>query len=335
MRKQGDSHQFLCQRATVTEDQRPRSLAREVVTVPLLPAKATSAKKAPRYRFGCGLRYAAAALALLVLASPASAQDAEQFFKNNCAACHTIGGGRLTAPDLKDVTTRRDRAWLREFIPAPIKKVEAGDPYVLGLQKQFFGIVMPSLPGLTPALVDGLIDYIEKQSGGGAQAAEPAEPQPPVREPVSQADVEAGRAIFTGRRGLASGAPACISCHTVNDLGGLGGGKLAPDLTLVAQRLGGQRGLTAWLSAPATPTMATVFGKRPLAPAEIKPLVAYFDETAHTFADPDDTGPGNFAMLGVGFAFVGLVVMNTTWRKRFRGVRRALVKGTVTNWDRQ
>ena len=275
------------------------------------------------------------------LASPAFAQDAGQFFKNNCAACHTIGGGRLTAPDLKDVTARRDRAWLREFIPAPIKKVESGDLYILNLQKQYFGMVMPSLPGLTPALVDGLIDYIEKQSAEGQAApqAAPEEVAPAPEPPLAPADIAAGRAIFVGRRGIASGAPACISCHTVNALGGLGGGKLAPDLTLVAQRLGGRKGLSAWLSAPATPTMATVFGKRPLAPSEIKALVAYFDQSVHTFADPDNTGPGRFAAFGVGFAFVGLVVMNTAWRKRFRSVRRALVKGTakgtVPNWNRQ
>lgn len=257
---------------------------------------------------------------LLALAPPASAQNAEQFFKNNCAACHTIGGGRLTAPDLRGVTTRRDRAWLREFIPAPIKKVESGDSYVLELQKQYYGMVMPSLPDLTPALVDGLIDYIEKQSGGAQTAAPPAPEQAVAPEPPpSPADIDAGRAIFTGRRRLSAGAPPCISCHTMHDLGGLGGGKLAPDLTLVAQRLGGRRGLTAWLSAPGTPTMATVFGKRPIAASEITPLVALFDQSVHTYADPDNTGPGMFAGLGLGFAFVGLVVMNTAWRNRLRG----------------
>jgi hypothetical protein len=31
----------------------------------------------------------------------ASAQEAADFFQQNCASCHTITGGRLTGPDLK------------------------------------------------------------------------------------------------------------------------------------------------------------------------------------------------------------------------------------------
>ena len=50
----------------------------------------------------------------LVQAAP-TRQDpvaGEQAFKTKCAACHTIGGGKLVGPDLKEVTTRRDDAWL-------------------------------------------------------------------------------------------------------------------------------------------------------------------------------------------------------------------------------
>jgi mono/diheme cytochrome c family protein len=298
--KRGDIHYFSWQAAGNRDSHRLRSFARIMVTVPLF---------------------------LIALAAPAAAQEAEQFFKNNCAACHTIGSGRLTGPDLKGVTTRRERAWLREFIPAPVKKVESGDPYMLALQKQYYGIVMPSLPGLTPALVDALLDYIDEQSAGGQRAAAAPNEQAvaPPEPPSAPAEIEAGRAIFAGGRRLSAAAPACISCHTMHDIGGLGGGKLAPDLTLVGQRLGHRQGLTAWLSAPATPTMASVFGKRPLAPSEIASLAAYLDNGVHTFADPDDRGPGTFAALGLGFAFVGLIVMNIAWRKRFRSVRRVLV----------
>jgi cytochrome c peroxidase len=141
---------------------------------------------------------------------------------------------------------------------------------VLELQKQYYGVVMPSLEGLTPALVDGLIDYIEKQ--GGQSPTVPNNEQSvtvPVEAEAAPADVAAGRDIFMGRRRLSAGGPACISCHTLQDLGGLGGGKLAPDLTLVGQRLGHRQGLTAWLSAPATPTMASMFAKRAMSAAEM------------------------------------------------------------------
>ncbi len=266
---------------------------------------------------------AAAALTCLVPARSAGAQDAETYFKNNCAACHTIGGGRLTGPDLKGVTSRRDRAWLTRFIPAPVRTIESGDAYALALQKESYGMVMPTLPSLTPELVNALIDHIEAQSGGVAVQSAPPEPPAPT---FTAADVATGRAIFTGRQRLSAGGPACISCHTVKGVGGLGGGQLAPDLTLVAQRLGGARGLTAWLGAPATPTMQVLFAKQALSQNEIIPLAAYFENAAKGGGQDSRSGLVGFAMLGLSLAVVGLVVMDTAWKDRFRSVRRALVE---------
>jgi len=144
--------------------------------------------------------------------------------------------------------------------------------------------------------------------------------------PFAQSDVDAGGAIFTGRTRLGAGAPACISCHTVRGVGGLGGGQLAPDLTLVSQRLGGRPGLTAWLGAPATPTMQSLFAKRPIAPEEVAPLVAFLEHSAQQGTPAGRAGLGSFAVLGLGLAAFGLVVMDTAWKKRFRSVRRALVE---------
>jgi mono/diheme cytochrome c family protein len=56
------------------------------------------------------------------------AQDAVDYFRLNCASCHTIGGGRLTGPDLKDVTARRDHAWLLRYIPDPKATIDGGIP---------------------------------------------------------------------------------------------------------------------------------------------------------------------------------------------------------------
>src|SRR5690348_8888300 len=44
--------------------------------------------------------------------STAEAQDMASFYKKNCAACHSIGGGAMVGPDLAGVQQRRDRAWL-------------------------------------------------------------------------------------------------------------------------------------------------------------------------------------------------------------------------------
>lgn len=256
-------------------------------------------------------------------AAPAYAQDAALYFRNNCAACHTIGGGRLTGPDLKDVTARRDRVWLARFIQAPQRVIDSGDAYALRLQQEARGVVMPALPTLTPALIDALLDLID------AESTLPRSQFAGMRvstRPFTPADVAAGQAIFSGRSRLSAGGPACISCHTVRGVGGLGGGQLAPDLTRVFERLQGRQGLTSWLGAPATPTMQSLFATAALSPEETASLVAYFEHAARQGGQDNRAGLTAFVLLGLGLAAVGLVVMDSAWKDRFRSVRRALVE---------
>jgi mono/diheme cytochrome c family protein len=143
--------------------------------------------------------------------------------------------------------------------------------------------------------------------------------------PFTAQDVINGRQIFMGYRRLATGGPACISCHTVKGLGGLGGGRLGPDLTLVYERLQGRKGLSAWLMNPASPTMAPVFRNRQMQPEEILPLVAFFADSAKKGGTDDSTALLNFFLLGMGVMVVGLVSLDAIWKRRIRGVRRQIV----------
>ncbi len=78
------------------------------------------------------IRIVAFGLLCLVLSSVSDAQqDAAAFFKQNCTSCHTIGGGRLTGPDLKDVTTRKDRGWFVQFLQGPKSIIDSRDPYAV------------------------------------------------------------------------------------------------------------------------------------------------------------------------------------------------------------
>ncbi len=252
---------------------------------------------------------------------PAAAQDASQHFKQHCAACHTIGGGRLVGPDLKNVAARKDRDWLIAFILNPQAAIDRKDPYALQLLQDARGVVMPAVPGLDASLAAALLAFIDAESKSGRST-----PAQISDEPFTDADVQRGRQLFRGELRLASGAPSCISCHTVRGAGGLGGGQLGPDLTRVYERLNGRVGLTAWLGAPATPTMQSVFAARTLAPGEVRPLVAYFEDTARAGGQDNRSGAINFVLLGLGAAAFGLVVMDSAWRSRFRSVRRALVE---------
>ncbi len=269
------------------------------------------------------------AVMLFFLCLPAGtpAQDAATYFKQNCSSCHTIGGGRLSGPDLKDLHTRRDRAWLRQFIPNPRAMMDRGDPYALKLLQQAQGVIMPPPQGLTDARLDEILNFMEAESksgriwGGGAISD----------RPYTAVDLAAGRGIFIGSTPLAAGGPACISCHTVGTLGGLGGGRLAPfpqyDLTRVYERLGGRKAVGAWLAAPATPTMQALYKNRPIQPGEAFAILATIEHAHATSGEADAVPLLNFFLLGLGGTVAALVAFGAAWRGRFRSMRRWLVSG--------
>lgn len=264
-----------------------------------------------------------AVLAALALSDVSvDAQEAAGFFKQNCTSCHTIGGGRLTGPDLKDVTTRRDRQWLVQFLQSPKAMIDGGDPYAVKLQQEARGVVMPNIGGMSPQQAQALLDMITAESKlprsqfAGMQISD---------RPLTAQDIAKGRLIFLGEQTLTTGGPACISCHTIRGMQLLGGGRLGPDLTRVYERLQGRKGLASWLSAPASPTMAPVFKAHAIQPEEILSLVALFEDSAKRGGEADTTPVLNFFLLGVGGMVLGLVSLDLVWKKRFRGVRWSLV----------
>src|SRR6266496_6369477 len=269
------------------------------------------------------IRMVAFGLLCLMLSNVSDAQqDAAAFFKQNCTSCHTIGGGRLTGPDLKDVTTRKDRAWFVQFLQSPKSMIDSGDPYGVKLQQEARGIVMPNIAGMSPQQAQALLDLITAESKlprsqfAGIQISD---------RPLTAQDIAKGRLVFMGEQPLSGGGPACISCHTVKGLTLLGGGRLGPDLTRVYERLQGRKGLAAWLSSPASPTMAPVFKDHAIQPDEILSLVALFEDSAKRGGQDDTTSLLNFFLLGLGGMVLGLISLDTLWKTRFRGVRRSMV----------
>lgn len=261
---------------------------------------------------------------MLPATSHLAAQEPESDFKQNCTSCHTIGGGRLTGPDLKNIGQRKDRDWLVRFISDPRAAIDAGDPYALELLAQARNVVMPTLPGMTRSRAEALLRMIEEESKleksqfVGIQISD---------RPFTENDIRIGREIFVGTRSLNNGGPSCISCHAVHGLGSLGGGTLAPDLTTVFERYEGRKALSVWLSAPATPTMQSVFRSHAIDADEILPLVAFFQQTLQR--NPEDTATSrlNFVLLSLGGTIVVLGLFDVIWRGRFQSVRRNLVHG--------
>jgi cytochrome c2 len=266
---------------------------------------------------------ACAGLLLGALPWSTSAQQPADYFQQNCTSCHTIGGGRITGPDLKDVAKRKDRAWLERFVQNPKAVLDSGDPYALQLQQEARGVVMPTLPGMNLGMAKSLLDMIEGESRlaksrfAGVSISD---------RPFTGADVALGTGYFLGTRPLSQGGPACVSCHTLGTIQGLGGGRLGPDLTLVYERLGGRKAVGTWLSAPATPTMQSVFRQHALQPEEILPLLSVFEDASKRSRPADMGTQVNFFLAGFGGTVLALALLGWLWRGRFRSVRRALVR---------
>jgi len=276
------------------------------------------------------------------VAQPASQnQDTgagEQVFALKCASCHTVGGGKLVGPDLEGVGARRDFEWIESFISAPDKVLASGDPIATELLAEYNNLPMPNL-GLTEQEVDDLLAYLVPQEeaipeqsveeqAGPAEPAAPAAPQPPSgAEAVlaSDSDPAYGEYLFTGLVPLENGGTPCISCHSVERVGAIGGGALGPDLTHVYTRYGRQ-GLAASLGGLPFPSMQSIFATRQLTVTEQADLLAFFAE-ADQGGEPRTQQ--NFRLIfGVssGLAVALFVVMLFFWPRQRMSLSQRLRK---------
>lgn len=89
--------------------------------------------------------------------------DGEKLFKANCSVCHTIGKGKLVGPDLKDVTKRRDEAWILRWVPSSQALVKSGDPTAVKLFQENGGIIMPDAV-INADEIKQIVEYFKLQS---------------------------------------------------------------------------------------------------------------------------------------------------------------------------
>jgi len=105
-----------------------------------------------------------------------SNQPGQALFKRLCAPCHTIGAGNRVGPDLRDVTSRRDRAWLASFISDPRRMFAAKDPTALALAAKFPAVRMPAL-GISDIDAGDLLSYLDAESARIVDAAPSGAPE--------------------------------------------------------------------------------------------------------------------------------------------------------------
>jgi hypothetical protein len=150
-------------------------------------------------------------LVMSIVGSSLKAQEAADFFRQNCISCHTMGGGWLTGPDLKGVLTRKDLGWLVRFVLNPQAMMDQGDPYALKLRQEARDIIMPKISGRDGALAESLLRMINAESKlgksqfAGLQVSD---------RPFTTRDIEQGRQLFTGVQHLANAGPPLLDTES-------------------------------------------------------------------------------------------------------------------------
>lgn len=89
-----------------------------------------------------------------------AAETGQNIFEGRCAACHTIGKGKLVGPDLAGVTSRREESWLIRQIKEPDRLLAENDPIAMQLLQEANNVAMVPL-GLSDAEVVAVVAYLK------------------------------------------------------------------------------------------------------------------------------------------------------------------------------
>jgi len=250
---------------------------------------------------------------------PASAQDSgKDIFQKSCAACHSIGAGRLVGPDLKGVSDRRPENWLLKFIKSSDKLVKSGDKTAQALFDEY-KMPMPD-QALSDEQIKKVLAHI-KDAGGSAAAGKDAASTsaPAAKAPAADAtpaEIQLGGDLFEGKVRFANGGPSCNACHHVKSDAHLGGGVLAAELTLVFSRMG-KEGVSAILGSTPFPVMQAAYAGKAFSEKEINALVGFLQnvDKEHARQLPKEWGWRMFS-AGAGGVVVLLGIFTLAGRRR-------------------
>lgn len=189
-----------------------------------------------------------------------SAQNGELLFKQ-CAACHSVGGGRLVGPDLAGILDRRSEDEIIKFVQNPAD----------------FDVVMMAPQPLTSNEIKDILVYIVANSPVVEEKETVVVKEEQEEEVViiTENDIVLGEQLFEGTLSFENGGPSCIACHNVDYEQMMQGGLLAKDLSKVYSRSGGMNGIKGVLSGFPFPAMKSSYVNNPLNDKEILQLQAF------------------------------------------------------------
>ncbi len=259
----------------------------------------------------------------LIGSQSASAQESgKEIFQQRCAACHSIGAGKLVGPDLVGVNDRRSEDWLIKFTRSSQALVKSGDKAAIAVFEEFNKMPMPD-QALSDDQIKKVLAHIKETGGSPAAGKQATAPSAQAaKESAAGAtpdEIQRGQDLFEGKVRFANAGPSCNACHHVTSDALLGGGVLASELTLVFSRMGKQ-GVSAILGSSPFPVMQAAYAGKGFSDTEISALVGFLQhaDQEHARQLPKEWGWRMFS-AGVGGVIVLVGIFSLAGRRRKKG----------------
>ncbi len=240
-----------------------------------------------------------------------NANEGQDLFKLTCAACHTVGKGKLVGPDLLNISEKRSQEWLITFIKSSGAMIKSGDADAIAIFKEYKGILMPDNL-YTDAQIIAILDYIK---GGGPKDGEQIVVVDILSETTSK-NIESGALLFSGEKRLSKGGAACNSCHSVKDERIFSGGTLAKNLTETWDNMGSS-GVAAVIRSSPFPVMNKAYSNHSLTEDEVIDLTAYLKSVSEErYYQRSSDFSLAFAIFGILFFLMIMIVTIVLYFKR-------------------
>ena len=259
--------------------------------------------------------------------------NGEKLFKEKgCAACHTIGGGKLVGPDLSNVLDRRTEEEIIKFVKNPAD----------------FDVTLMAPQDVTDSEIKAILTYIKSKSpqtnetnaeevNKKESSASEETPEEEVKEKENDISnkekedtneeeedvvsmVKAGELLFEGTKRFENGGPSCISCHNVDYDHMMQGGLLAPDLTQSYSLL--KDGIRGFLSSPPK-AMGPAYENNPITEQEKEQLIAFLKDASdkRIYQHHGEKESLFFYFAMVGFMTILFLIFFLWFRRKKSGVK--------------
>lgn len=230
----------------------------------------------------------------------------QDLFKSTCAACHSIGKGRLVGPDLANVNDKRSQEWLVSFIRSSSGMVKNGDTEAVAVFEEYNKLLMPD-NNFTDTQILSILNYINSGDSGDTDTG--SAPVADLLIGTTDKNISNGAALFSGDKRFENKGSACNSCHKVRDERIFSSGTLAKDLSETHEIMG-TAGIAAILRNPPFPVMLSAYKNFQLTEEEVIDLTAYLKSVSEEriYQRPTDFSI-SFALLGI---FVFIMIFMTT-----------------------